>query len=202
MKKIILLIAAAMLFGAAAQAQNYFNVGYGNCDNITSIDGIDPTHKTTNEIFGGVSHNFCVYKNFGVEAGINYVYDFSSKTVGSIENSKINTRYHGLMVPVEINYQFPIDNFTLKVFAGPAFNYGFSSKLTTIIAGKEISTIDHFENDSVKRFMVQATGGVTAELSQLVRIKVGYSYCLADYDKIDVSELHENMVYVTVGLMF
>ena len=63
MKKIFTIVAAALLFACAANAQTYFNLGYGYGMNKVQFGELDPDTVGSNAITAGVSHNFGIAGN-------------------------------------------------------------------------------------------------------------------------------------------
>lgn len=199
MKRILTIAAAAILFAVSANAQTYFNLGYGMGSDKTTFGTMDPDVTNSNTLFAGVSHNFGIAGNFGVEPGVNYVYNFSK--TGDDLGAK--NQYHGIQVPVLLNYAvLSSSDFALKLFAGPAVNFGLSDKSTTFVGDTKGITIDNYEDNSYNRLGVSASLGLGAEWNNVVRIKVGYDLGLNDLNKSDNVSYKQNLLTFTLGYMF
>lgn len=199
MKKIFTIVAATILFAASANAQTYFNLGYGLGFDKTTFGSMETDATQSNSIFAGVSHNFGIVGNFGVEPGLNYVFNFSK--VG--DDLCVKNRYHGIQVPVLLNYAFvPSNNLTLKLFAGPAANIGLSDKSTTYVGSTKGLVIDNYADESYNRFGIAASFGVAAELFDIIRIKIGYDLGLNDLNKADNVKYKQDLLTFSLGYKF
>lgn len=199
MKKFLTIVAATILFAVSANAQTFFNLGYGlGFDKIT-FGQLETDASNSNTIFAGASHNFGIAGNFGIEPGLNYVFNFS-KTGDELS---VKNQYHGLQLPVLFNYAVvPSDNFTFKLFVGPSVNFGISDKSTTYVGGIKGIVIDNYADDSYNRFGLSASFGLAAELFDTVRIKVGYDLGLTDLNKADNVTYKQNLLTFSLGYIF
>ena len=199
MKKILTIAAVTILFAVSANAQTYFNLGYGLGNDKTTFGSMAPDVSKSNTLFAGVSHNFGIAGNFGVEPGVNYVFNFS-KTGDELS---IKNQYHGIQVPVLLNYAFaPSTDFALKLFAGPSANLGLSDKSTTYVGDTKGLVIDNYADDSYSRFGVSASFGIAAELHDTIRLKIGYDLGLNDLNKSDNVKYKQNLLTFTLGYIF
>jgi len=194
MRKLILISAAILLFSLASPAQTYVNLGAGRISNVIQSKGTETVERPSSALIVGASHNFTFFENFGLEAGLNYVYGFYNRSVEKDESSIVKCRYHGLNLPVELNYKFDLgSNVYLGLFAGPVLSYGFSDKEKTTKGDKITSTVDYFANDTHKRFRTAAELAISAEFARCIRMKFGGQIGLVDIDK--TSTVHKQHMY-------
>ncbi len=199
MKKILTIAAATILFAVSANAQTYFNLGYGLGRDKTTFGSLEPDTSKSNTIFAGVSHNFGIAGNFGVEPGVNYVFNFSK--TGDELSAK--NQYHGIQIPILLNYAFvPSSDIAFKLFAGPSANYGLSDKSTTYVGDTKGIEIDNYADDSYNRFGISASFGLAAELHDSIRLKIGYDLGLTDLNKSDKVSYKQNLLTFSIGYMF
>lgn len=198
-RKILTIAAAAILFAVSANAQTYFNFGYGLGDDKTTFGSMETDVTNSNTLFAGVSHNFGVAGNFGIEPGVNYAFNFSK--IGDEFGAK--NQYHGIQVPVLLNYAFlSSSDFALKLFAGPAANFGLSDKTTTYVGDIKGLVIDNYADDSYSRLGVSASFGFGAEWCNTIRLKIGYDLGLVDLNKSENVSYKQNLLTFSLGYIF
>lgn len=200
MKKILIIAAATILFAVTANAQTYVNVGYGLARDKYTVSSLEASVSNSNSVFAGISHNFFIAGNFGIEPGVDYLYNFSSEkeSLATLKN-----RYHGIMVPVLFNYKFDLANdFAFRALLGPVANFGLSDKTMTYADGKKILTVDNYADKSYNRFGVSASVGFAAEWFNVFRLKVSYDFGLNDLNKNDNIGYRQNVLTFTLGYMF
>lgn len=199
MKKILTIAAVTILFAVSANAQTYFNLGYGLGSDKTTFGSMEADFTDSNTLFAGVSHNFGIAGNFGVEPGVNYVFNFS-KTGDELS---VKNQYHGIQIPVLLNYAFISSNdFALKLLAGPAANIGLSDKSTTFVGDTKGLVIDNYADDSYSRLGLSASFGLAAEWSNTIRLKVGYDLGLTDLNKSENVSYKQNLLNFSIGYIF
>lgn len=204
MKKIFTIVAAALLFACAANAQTYFNLGYGYGMNKVQFGDLDPDTVGSNAIIAGVSHNFAIAGNFGIEAGLNYMHDWSWEGIEKADKKTgAMSRFDGFNVPVLFNYAFPVANdFTVKVLAGPKMFLGLSDKVTTYANGEKGYVVNSYDDKNINRFNVSASFGVAGEWCNKYRFMLGYDLGITDIDKSDLTLRKQNMLTFTLGYIF
>ncbi len=204
MKKLFAFAAAALLFSGMADAQTYFNAGYGKPTDVITYGDSEAETSSFNTAFAGISHNIMMGKALGLEAGVNFVYGFNNNRneVAGIESNIKYTSY-GLNAPILFNYGIPVGNIlTLKVLAGPTLHYGISSQIASIVNGKEMYTVNYYDENSYERFFASAGAAVAAEIGDKIRVKAGYDFGLTDIDKAERISLRENLVSLTLSYIF
>lgn len=200
MRKLLTIAAAMILFAVSANAQTYVNIGYGLSRDKTTFGSMDTDASNSNAIFAGVSHNFGIGGDFGVEPGLNYLHNFSNI---SDDGLTVKNRYHGIQVPVLFNYAIvPSSNFTFKFLAGPAVSLGLSDKSTTYAGGVKGYTINNYKDGSYRRLGLSASLGLAAELYDIIRLKIGYDFGLTDLQKSDDICYKQNMLTFSLGYIF
>ena len=198
MKRVLTIVAATILFAVSANAQTYFNFGYGLGSDKTTFGSMEPDLSDSNTLFAGFSRNFGIAGNFGIEPGVNYVFNFSK--VG--DELCVKNQYHGIQVPVLLNFAFiSSSDFALKLFAGPSANFGLSDKSTTFVGDTKGLAIDNYSDTSYSRFGVSASCGFGAEWNA-IRLKIGYDLGLADLNKAENVSYKQNLLTFSLGLIF
>lgn len=199
MRKILTIAAVTILFAVSANAQTYFNLGYGLGGDKTTFGSMEPDASNSNSLFAGVSHNFGIAGNFGIEPGVNYVFNFSKTG----DEMYVKNQYHGIQIPVLFNYAIaPSNNFAFKLFAGPAANLGLSDKSTTYVGDTKGLIIDNYADNSYSRFGLSASLGLAAELHDNFRLKIGYDLGLKDLNKSDKVSYKQNLLSLSLGFIF
>ena len=196
-------MAAMLLVAGSAFAQNYLNVGYGlptlryNYGEKLGTEKVD-----YNKFFAGYSHNFELASEFGLEAGLNFVFGLDKDKEKDLDAVVRNTSFL-FEAPVLANYTFVNESdIKFKAFAGPVFHCGLSDKTTSIVSGGKTWDIDNYKDGDLNRFNVSAAIAVAAEFSNRYRVKIGYDFGLTDVDKNDNIKLHENCISFTLGYIF
>lgn len=189
-----------LLVAGTASAQTYFNFGYGLADNCIKFGSMDTDHPNSNVLFAGVSHNFGLSNEFGLETGLNFAYDFAKD---GLDIAEVKSKYLGFQAPVLFNYAFRLaDDFTVKIFLGPTLSLGLMNKDITFAGGEKMYEVDYYADNSLNRFNVSASAAVAAEWANTIRLKLGYDYGLTDYDPSDSIKRTENVLAFTIGYMF
>lgn len=206
MKKTAIMVLMA-LTAVAASAQTYVNVGACKSYMNTYIDDVT-IEKPATAILAGVSHNFCIGDRLGLEAGINYQFDYDNKDMDlPLPNpSYIITKRSNLVAPVELNCKFQVCNaLALKVFAGPSVFYGLTYTSTTYMNGEKINVDvkDLYEKDTYDRFMLAGSAGLAVETPMGLRLKAAYMYDFTDmYKASDDAQTKLNLLSFTLGYAF
>lgn len=203
MKKIkILLLAAALLGGTAAFAQQDWNAGIGYAS--TSFNGVDcsqflATHPL-NGFYAGVSHEFYFSALAGLtlEPGLRFYYQSGRNDSGA---SPKYIKMHYLSVPVDVKYTFGLSSGSLTgaVFTGPVFNVGIIGNLYE--KGIFVKTKDLQDpTRQLTRVNAQWEFGAALTLAQAVQLRLGYALGLSRL--IPEQDLHNNTFTVGLGLLF
>ena len=202
MKKIFTIVAAALLFACAANAQTYANLGYGYGMNKVQFGSLESDTTGSNAIMAGISHNFGIAGNFGIEAGINYMHDWSWASLDGRKSGAMS-RYDGINVPVLFNYAFPLaSDFSVKVLLGPKAFCGISDKTTTYVNSEKGYTVDNYEDKDNSRFGLSGSVGVAGEWCNKFRFMLGYDLGITDLSKSDNILRKQNMLTFTLGYIF
>ena len=199
MRKIFTIAALTILFAVSANAQTLFNLGYGLGSDKTTFGSMETDATNSNTLFAGFSHNFGIADNFGVEPGVNYVFNFSQTG----DELSVKNKYHGIHVPVLFNYALvSSSDIALKVLAGPSASYGISDKSTTYVGGIKGLDIDNYSDGSYSRFGVSASFGLAAEWCNTIRLKIGYDLGLTDLNKSDNVSYKQDLLTFSLGYIF
>jgi hypothetical protein len=187
MKK-ILTIATMLLIGITASAQLQVGAGFmyemvqGDYD--TNLSGL----------YAGASYNIKIAGNFGVAPGVYY-------TVGNKRSDGWTTTDHNILVPVYLNYAFPVGpDAEFFVFAGPSANMGlvYDSHLKINTKARiEASNNNWYSGGDdaiIPRFDIKGGGGVGFKYSHFV-FTVGYDYGFLERDDNHFNLLHAGFAY-------
>ena len=202
MKKIkILLLAAALLGGTSAFAQQNWNAGVGYA--MSSFNGTDcsqflakhPLHG----FYAGVSHEFYFSALAGLtfEPGVCFYYQ-SGRNDAEAKPKYIKMHY--LSLPLDIKYTFNIAEGAMAAFfTGPVFNVGLVGNLYE----KNLFETNRDANDSMHaltRANLQWNFGAAVTIADAVQIRV--SYALGISRLIPEQEIHNNTLTIGAGLLF
>ena len=202
MKKIkILLLAAALLGGTSAFAQQDWNAGVGYA--VTSFRGADcsqflSTHNL-NGFYAGLRHEFY----FSALAGLTFEPGMLFYYQAGRNDSGLTPKYikmHYLSVPMDVKYTFGVSGgTTAAVFTGPVMNVGLIGNLfekETFVTTKDLKDPGH----QLTRVNVQWGFGVAFTIAQAIQLRA--SYALGVSRLVPEQALHSNTFTVGAGLLF
>lgn len=158
---------------------HFFSVNINNSQIMKKIQfgELDPDTVGSNAITAGISHNFAIAGNFGIEAGLN--------------------------IPVLFNYAFPLaSDFSVKVLLGPKMFYGISDKVTTYANGEKGYTVNSYDDENIGRFNVSGSIGLAGEWCNKFRFMLGYDLGITDIDHSELSLRKQSMLTFTLGYIF
>lgn len=202
MKKIkILLLAAALLGGTSAFAQQNWNAGVGYA--MSSFNGTDcsqflakhPLHG----FYAGVSHEFY----FSALAGLTFepgVYFYYQSGRNDADAKPKYIKMHYLSLPMDIKYTFNIAEGAMAAFfTGPVFNVGLIGNLYE----KNLFETNRDAADSMHaltRANLQWNLGAAVTIADAVQIRVSYAFGISRL--IPEQEIHNNTLTIGAGLLF
>lgn len=204
MKKIkILLLAAALLCGQAAFAQQSWNAGAGFT--MTSFNGSDCStflnKHSLKGFYAGISHEFYFSALAGLtfEPGFRFVYQ-SGRNDGEVKPKYIKMHY--LSFPLDVKYTFNItEGTTAAIFTGPVLNVGIAGNLFQngqFVTNKDLDPV--FAQHRLTRVNVQWGFGAAFTIAEAVQLRV--SYALGISRLIPEQEIHSNTLSAGLGLLF
>ena len=192
MKKLFL-IAAALLTVGFAHAQMSTSVGYVN----TIIHDWDETFHI-NGFNVEFNYDYNLAGDFYVSAGAGFGMSLYQET---FNDSVFNVRVCDFSIPVDLNYRFNLgSNLKLNIYAGPTFMIGLCH--TFYYDGKK--DVDYYSNSNypLKRFNVLLGGGVSLDIKDHYRIKVGYKKGLLELDKTGEYPYKKDYLTASIGYIF
>ena len=201
MKKIkTLLIAAALLCGASAYAQDW-NASFGYAS--TSFSGEECSSFLNSHslagVYVGVRHEFYFSALAGLtfEPGALFYYQSGRNRSG---NSPKYIKMHYLSFPFDVKYTFGITGATTAAFfTGPVVNVGLLGNLYEngkFETNKDVSDPMH----QLTLVNLQWNFGLALTITDAVQLRA--SYALGISRLIPERELHDNVLSLGVGLLF
>lgn len=186
MKRIITLIAAAVMMTVATNsfAQMSVGAGYLHANDQITLKGISSVDFGLNGVYAGVSYNLPIAGIFGIAPGIYYSMLFSNDSAfeGQL-GSKI--REHFINIPAYLNLGFKLaENARFFVFAGPTAQIGIASTSQISVAGNDSSKHDRYEDGDYSRTNVLLGGGLGLNISRF-QITAGYDQGMFNLDTSD-----------------
>ena len=202
MKKIkILLLAAALLGGQAAFAQQDWNAGIGFA--ATHFNGTDcsqflSSHPLTG-FYAGICHEFYFSALAGLtfEPGILFYYQ-SGRNDNGLKPKYIKMHY--LSVPLDVKYTFNVvGNTTAAFFTGPVANVGLIGNLYengVFVTTKDLTN----PTRQLTRVNLQWNLGLALTIAQAVQVRVSYAFGVSRL--VPEQALHNNTFTAGLGLLF
>ena len=202
MKKIkILLLAAALLGGVSAYAQQDWNVSVGYSTN--AFHGQDCSSflraKVLNGFYAGFRHEFYFSALAGLtfEPGLLFYYQSGRNQTGAKPKF---VKMHYLSFPMDVKYTFTISGgATGAFFTGPVVNVGLFGNLYdkgVFVTNKDLEDPMH----QLTRANLQWGFGMAFTIAEAIQFRA--SYALGVSRLIPEQELHNNTFSVGVGLLF
>ncbi len=180
MKRIITLIAAAVMMTVATNSFAQLSVGAGYLhagDQVTM--NVASMEVGMNGAYAGFSYNLPISGLLGITPGLYYSYIMCKDNLVGEVNTKI--KEHFLNLPVYLNVGFNIsDNSRFFVFAGPTVQFGLSSTTDTGVEGKSLSG-DRYKDGDYSRTNVLLGGGLGLNLGRF-QISAGYDHGMFNLD--------------------
>ena len=183
MKRIITLIAAAVMMTIATNsfAQMSVGAGYLHAGDQVTLKGIDPVEVGMNGAYAGVSYNLPISELIGIAPGLYYslLYTKDSAFEGALGAEVIE---HFVNVPVYLNLGFNLGQSSrFFIFAGPTVQLGIASKADVSVGSLSSGKVDRYKDGDYSRTNVLLGGGIGLNLSK-IQITAGYDQGLFNLD--------------------
>ena len=204
MKKVISILAAAVLMLTATNAFAQLSVGAGylNATEKTKV-GSTTSDANSNGFYAGLNYNIPISGGFAVAPGLYYSALFSGKEFYGVANTKLTE--HFVNIPLNFNLNFELaPDMTAFVYAGPTFQYGLASKVDGSLEignWKLNGDGDRYDNEDFSRTNVLIGGGVGMNVNAF-QLTVGYDYGLLDLDKTDNTKINKSYIKLGVAYLF
>lgn len=202
MKKIkILLLAAALLGGTSAFAQQNWNAGVGYAMN--SFHGTDCSQFLSKHplhgFYAGVRHEFYFSALAGLTFEPGFFFYYQSGRNDADQKPKY-IKMHYLSIPMDIKYTFNISEAAMaSFFTGPVFNVGLIGNLyekNQFETSRDVSDSMH----PLTRVNLQWNFGAAVTIADAVQIRVSYGLGISRL--IPEQEIHNNTLTIGAGLLF
>ena len=196
------IIAAALLCGVAAQAQNlYIEAGYANVGykmaTKTEIIKANVNQATNGFYFGaGYEHEFS--QVFALEAGLQFLYAGKKESISIIQDIDVNSKWSemDLLVPIHAKVYVPFGSSVRGfVFAGPTLNCGLLNQIKTESIAQDLY-------EEFNRFQLYLGGGIGFDINKTFAVKASYNYGvlnimkeLTEYAKVNNSLIEAGIVF-------
>lgn len=224
MKKILALLAAALLGSASAFAQINLDAGWQRSQIISTTIASDGyrsyTYAWFNGFYAGATSTYPLVVN-GLSFDYSILYSYSTGTESDVfkmfadphyeaaKNGQVITDEHYLTLPGTLNFRCAFTpGFAGYVFAGVEVSYCLSSKSYSTwpgLDGVNNWNVDHFDGETnyngYRRFDLGLRGGLGFEFANLIRVEAGAGYGLLDRSKAD-DLLHRFYFYSGIALLF
>lgn len=206
MKKVISILAAAVLMLTATNAFAQISVGAGY---LNATDKVGDNSTNLNGAYAGVSYNIPISGGFAVAPGLYYSGLFKSGEIlnTSILNTKVDSKLaeHFVNVPLTFNLNFELaPDMTAFVYAGPTFQYGLASKTKiegTVAGYNGDKEIDNYRDGSnYSKTNVLLGGGVGMNVNAF-QLSVGYDYGLMNLYTGE-GDVNRHKSYVRLGVAY
>ena len=208
MKKLVIMLVAALVSLTAAAEDNYFTAAL-------SFDLSRPSNGGGAYKFGpgvGVGLNYTAFLTGGLFAqpGVKFYYHTSKANVPDIVTAiegSVSLRKIGVDIPIVVGYQHSFtDNVAVKFFTGPMFDIGITNKFhwSQDIGGTKVTgNMDTYDskNPIFKRFDVAWEIGAGVLISNFV-IGVRGDIGLLDISKINDVKVRQNAIEISLGYAF
>lgn len=202
MKKIILTL--VLVAAAATSAMAQFSIGAGYLSqNSKYAYSSSSTNTVSNGFYAGADADYNLGMGFSVVPGIYYGYLTSDASYFGVANS--STKSHYIAVPVNFKYSIaPVEMLKVFAYAGPQFELGVSSKTTASALGVNTSLDNYGDDGKLNRFNLSLGVGLGVDISDIVRIKGGYSWGLLNMlkDADDNASIKTSFWHIGAAFLF
>ncbi|MBR0532911.1 MAG: outer membrane beta-barrel protein [Bacteroidales bacterium] len=181
MKRIIILIAAAVMMTIATNsfAQMSVGAGYLHAGDQITISGAS-AEAGMNGAYAGFSYNLPISDLIGIAPGLYYSFLMCNDNYLDIVDAKI--REHFANVPVYLNLGFNIGaNSRLFLFAGPTVQLGLVSTVQASAGSLSYGKVNRYKDSDYSRTNVLLGGGLGLNLGK-IQITAGYGQGMFNLD--------------------
>ncbi|MBQ6069714.1 MAG: outer membrane beta-barrel protein [Bacteroidales bacterium] len=203
MKKVSLIIAAAMvmLFAGNTQAQLGINFGYAPQTTTTTIGNNNSSSDLTG-FFAGVNYNKPLASGIGLSVGADFRYNTKSEST-TILSATTTTKQTQMIVdiPVLVNFGIALGSEAqLSLFVGPTVSYALSGNTNVSENVLNTSTDINWYGEKSNNSQLDLLGTFGAALTyQQFRLFGGYRIGLLDLDKRDNVKSTTSGIFVGLG---
>ena len=196
------IIAAALLCGVAAQAQNlYIEAGYANVGYkiAAKADIINASlSEATNGFYFGAGYEHEFSQVFALEAGLQFLYAGKKGSSTLFEDFDVNTKWSemDLLVPIHAKVYVPFGSSVRGfVFAGPTLNCGLLNQIKAESIAQDLY-------EGLNRFQLYLGGGIGFDINKTFAVKASYNYGVLNIMKEITEYAKVNNSLVEAGIVF
>lgn len=204
MKKIVILLSAALvlLASAPAFAQASIGAGYLSSTEIWKSGNSSSESTPMNGFYAGVGFTVPVANGINFTPGIYYGFATKDNVVDVAGIFKINggkQQDHYLNVPLDFSFALDLSSdLRFFVYGGPSLSLALASNL---ISGS--TTVNRLgENSDLNRFDIMLGGGLGVEVMNMFRINAGYDFGLLNRYQSSNYTVNRNQLYAGVAFLF
>ena len=200
MKKIVILLSAALvlLASAPAFAQASIGAGYLSSTEIWKSGNSSSESTPMNGFYAGVGFTVPVANGINFTPGIYYGFATKDNVVDVAGIFKING---GKQQDHYLDFSFALDlssDLRFFVYGGPSLSLALASNL---ISGS--TTVNRLgENSDLNRFDIMLGGGLGVEVMNMFRINAGYDFGLLNRYQSSNYTVNRNQLYAGVAFLF
>ncbi|MCR5561290.1 MAG: PorT family protein [Bacteroidales bacterium] len=225
MRKVLAIIAAALLGSVCASAQFSLKAGYQKSQIISTnvaadgfrsylyawFDGFYAGATSSYSlIIPGLSFDYSILYSYATGTETDVLSIFADPHYEATKAGQCITDEHCIRVPGTVNYGIALaKDFKASIFAGAEVDYCLSSKSYSSwpgLDGVNHWNVDHFGADTnyngYTRFDLGVLGGLGFEFMNMIRLETGVRYGLLDRSAKTDDSLHAFGIYAGLAWLF
>jgi len=207
MKKVLLFVAALLLFVGQAKADFTLGGGYEYSTLVNKASGI-VAKEACNGAYVNARIGIHVVAGFSIDPELEFSWA-GKKTEGEIIDGKTYTEgrydYYGFTLPILFNYGFKCsDNFTLNIFAGPFAECGVSCK-TTFKGGDVAYEMNWYDKNTLgglaylNRWNYGLKAGLGFDIAKHLRLSFSHQFGFGNLIGSDVVTIGDTVMRRSIG---
>lgn len=213
MKKIVILLSAALMLlaGTSAFAQMSVGAGYVNSVDLTKL-GKDQSSKHTggSGFYAGITYTLPLASAINFNPGVYYEFLSAEVKAGdSLFSISGRETEHYLNVPLTFSIGADLSrDIRFFAYAGPTLNLGIASSTrlsaSSPVAGLKVDggVVNNYDGNDYGRFDIMLGGGVGLEFRNSFRVSVGYDFGMLNRYTGNTTGYAQHRNRLTAGLAY